>query len=294
MQSGWFSIEDDLGLTPVHVGSLSPSSLPALSHAVANHRADVNSLSALTGATPLHVACAPFRYTGSRAARQVATAFKHGGASAGGSTGGGAGRRSGAGGSSPSSGSGSAGDGGAAASADDPAGNLATVEFLLKRGADPRVKNSDGDTALHDACRGADPRVVRALKRKGAVVGAVNNRGMAAIHVAAGAGGSGVLEAILADAADLDAGDDAGMTPLHHACMVSFHGVLGGLFHLLKKRSSRNFFFLFFEKKIFPTSFLSLSLQYNIPPGSLSGKRQDSYQCRCESRRAELGRQDAV
>ncbi len=67
-------------------------------------------------------------------------------------------------------------------------GNSATVGLLLSKGADPRVSDSLGVTALHQAASAGDVESVRLLLAKGADVNALDKRGDSALMGAAAIG----------------------------------------------------------------------------------------------------------
>lgn len=72
-------------------------------------------------------------------------------------------------------------------------GNSATVALLLSKGADPRLSDSLGVTALHQAAHAGDVESIRLLLAKGADVNALDKKGDSALM---GAAGHGSLEAV--------------------------------------------------------------------------------------------------
>jgi hemoglobin len=110
------------------------------------------------------------------------------------------------------------------------AGSLATVESLLRLGADPNATDGGGHTPLYCAgneCKSGGGEVVRALVRGGANVNA--NGGVkrcTALHVAARRGNVEVAAALLDCGADIEARDTHGDTPLRRAVNCRKTGVV--------------------------------------------------------------------
>jgi ankyrin repeat protein len=102
------------------------------------------------------------------------------------------------------------------------AGDVPTVELLLRLGADPNVTDDGGHTPLYSVAnqsraRGA-PDVVRALVRAGARVDARDGvKHCTALHMAARRGNVEVAEALLESGAELEVRDSLGETPLRRA-----------------------------------------------------------------------------
>jgi hypothetical protein len=66
------------------------------------------------------------------------------------------------------------------------ADSVEMIEFLLSRGADVRLRNTDGETALHIAAYGGRPDIVRALINAGANVNALDKKHFwSPLHLAA-------------------------------------------------------------------------------------------------------------
>ena len=102
------------------------------------------------------------------------------------------------------------------------AGNLATVELLLRLGADPNARDQAGHTPLYSVgneCSAAGGgSVVRALVQAGANVDAHDGvKHSTALHMAARRGNVDVAEALLDCGADMEARDSKGETPLRRA-----------------------------------------------------------------------------
>ena len=102
------------------------------------------------------------------------------------------------------------------------AGDVDTLELLLRLGSDPNVTTAGGHTALYcvgNECRSpAGPAVVRALVRAGARVDACDGvKHCTPLHMAARRGNKGVAEALLDCGASIEARDSLGDTPLRRA-----------------------------------------------------------------------------
>jgi len=102
------------------------------------------------------------------------------------------------------------------------AGNLTTVELLLRLGAEPDITDAGGHTPLYclaNECKvrgGAN--VVRALVEAGASVDARDGvKHCTALHMAARRGNVEVAEALLDCGAGIEARDSLGDTPLRRA-----------------------------------------------------------------------------
>jgi truncated hemoglobin YjbI len=102
------------------------------------------------------------------------------------------------------------------------AGIVATVELLLRLGADPNATNGGGHTPLY--CVGNEcgvaggGSVVRALVHSGANVNARDGvKHCTALHMAARRGNAEVAEALLDCGADIEARDSLGDTPLRRS-----------------------------------------------------------------------------
>lgn len=93
----------------------------------------------------------------------------------------------------------------------------ALVALLFSRGADLKVKNNRGDTALHAAAN-TDADTVRMLVEKGVDYNAVNKEGKTALILAVDTGNKDVVVTLLS-IADINSGaaDTDGWTALHFA-----------------------------------------------------------------------------
>ena len=95
------------------------------------------------------------------------------------------------------------------------------LEVLFSVGADPNIKNKEGNTALHEATLGEDEEVALLLIQSGADVNAVNNEGLTPLWGAAAMGLPRVVSALLKRGANPNVRTE-GMTPLHMATGISF------------------------------------------------------------------------
>jgi len=91
------------------------------------------------------------------------------------------------------------------------------VELLLRHGADPNVRDSAGNTALHRAAENGVTDVVAVLLRYGADPNARNKEGRTPLHVAAERCRRDVVELLLRHGADPNARSARGATPLYYA-----------------------------------------------------------------------------
>jgi uncharacterized protein len=94
-------------------------------------------------------------------------------------------------------------------------GHRATVEFLLKNGADVKTaaRNAQKVTALHGAVARRDGEIVKMLLDAGADPNARQERGFAPLHDAAANGNAVLVELLLEHGARADAKADDGKTP---------------------------------------------------------------------------------
>jgi len=93
-------------------------------------------------------------------------------------------------------------------------GRVASLHFLLSRGADVR-----GDwKALHFAVQYRSPDTVPLLLAAGTPIDIRDDEGLTALHRAARSSDAGMVALLLGEGADPNAADAAGRTPLHVAC----------------------------------------------------------------------------
>ncbi|CAH1241010.1 ANK2 [Branchiostoma lanceolatum] len=102
-------------------------------------------------------------------------------------------------------------------------GDIEKVRRGLEEGVNVNDEDSDGATALHQACRWGHDRVVELLIKNGADL----NRGNTALKDACGFGQVKVVELLIKNGADLNVTDKAGITALHQACIGGHDEVVG-------------------------------------------------------------------
>lgn len=104
-----------------------------------------------------------------------------------------------------------------AATRDSYSGRLDAVRLLLANGADPRLPDPQGDTALHHAASTRDPAVSQALLDAGADPNAQDGQGQSPLARALLAGNGSVAELLLARGAD----PNRGRLPALHAAVLA-------------------------------------------------------------------------
>lgn len=86
------------------------------------------------------------------------------------------------------------------------------VKALLERGADPKLADADGDTALHGAAQRGNPKLAEMLLAKGANPNAKNKVGGTPLMWAGTYGHQDVARVLLEKGADATLKDEDGMT----------------------------------------------------------------------------------
>lgn len=103
-------------------------------------------------------------------------------------------------------------------------GNMKSVKFLLKKGADIECKDVRGCTPLYKAIsEGTHPEVVDFLLVNGANI-EVKFNGRTLLHMACERGNLKIVKSLLKKGADIESKNCGGCTPLHWACnFFNFH-----------------------------------------------------------------------
>ncbi len=96
-------------------------------------------------------------------------------------------------------------------------GRANEVGLLIRRGADPNVRDKQGMTPLHYAAYRGDAACAKALLKGGADPNAKDSIGMTPLHDAAYAGHAGFVKVLLNGGAAVSPRDKWGNTPLHYA-----------------------------------------------------------------------------
>ncbi len=117
------------------------------------------------------------------------------------------------------------------------AGDVASMRFLLAKGADPNSKSAAGVTALMAASglgwvlnqtyTESEESLLEAVKlciEKGADVNTSTSTGVTAVHAAANRGLNHIIELLAQHGANLDAKDSQGRTPVNYAEGVRLSG----------------------------------------------------------------------
>ena len=93
---------------------------------------------------------------------------------------------------------------------------METLKVLIKRGADPSLKSSNGSTALHFAARRGNDQITELLLGHAKVdVNAKDLSLMSPLHLACISGNADMVKMLLDKGADLRAKTNELMTPLH-------------------------------------------------------------------------------
>lgn len=97
---------------------------------------------------------------------------------------------------------------------------IATVNLLLKSGANPNQVTVDGDSILHEAAAGSiDVKILRSLIKHGADPRITNKMGCSALHIAAFHGRTDVVQVLIRAGADVNHRDRHSQGPL--TCAIS-------------------------------------------------------------------------
>ncbi|XP_058042054.1 BRCA1-associated RING domain protein 1 isoform X1 [Ahaetulla prasina] len=96
-------------------------------------------------------------------------------------------------------------------------GNLSAVECLLKKGADPNIKDNAGWTPLHEACNHGHKQIVELLIRHGALLNVTGYQNDMPLHDAAKNGHIEIVELLLLHGASRDVVNIFGHKPVDYA-----------------------------------------------------------------------------
>jgi len=113
-------------------------------------------------------------------------------------------------------------------------GRKEIVALLMASGADPKIRDGNGDMPIHYAARSGSVEIVKLFLEKGIGVGIADDHGRTALYQAAGRGHAPLVAFLLDQGAALNAPDQWGFTALHQASLR------GGLevFNLLVARGA--------------------------------------------------------
>uniref|UniRef100_A0A8C8LPW2 E3 ubiquitin-protein ligase MIB2 n=1 Tax=Oncorhynchus tshawytscha TaxID=74940 RepID=A0A8C8LPW2_ONCTS len=100
-------------------------------------------------------------------------------------------------------------------------GHMEVVLVLLQANSSIKVKDEDGDTALHYTAE-----IARLLLSKGANVNLLNNSMCTALHIAVNKGFTDVVRVLSEHLADINVQDSYGDTPLHDAIAKDFRNII--------------------------------------------------------------------
>src|SRR6266478_106662 len=96
-------------------------------------------------------------------------------------------------------------------------GHKKITPLLLREGAHVDIRDSEGATPLHRACRAGNLDVVRLLLTHGADIHAQNEKQEFPLHFAAGEGEADICCLLIDEGANVNCKDNQGWSPLHSA-----------------------------------------------------------------------------
>ncbi|KAL9961124.1 hypothetical protein ACROYT_G030015 [Oculina patagonica] len=94
---------------------------------------------------------------------------------------------------------------------------LQAVEYLLKKGADPSLKDNDGWNLLHAASQGGNPVIIELMLSHVPSIDSITNKGSTALMIAARHDKLQAVKCLLAKGANPSLEDNNGWNLLHHA-----------------------------------------------------------------------------
>jgi len=92
--------------------------------------------------------------------------------------------------------------------------NLAAMRWLLAMGAGPKVRDKNGTTMLHTACRSGSCLIVQELVKNGLPLDTIDSAGWTPLHVAAAMGRRDITLLLLRVRANIMAKNRSGLTPV--------------------------------------------------------------------------------
>mmetsp|Transcript_18933 Transcript_18933/g.47822 ORF Transcript_18933/g.47822 Transcript_18933/m.47822 type:complete len:262 (-) Transcript_18933:169-954(-) len=101
-------------------------------------------------------------------------------------------------------------------------GSMNALRFLLSDGADAKITDEVGRTALHVAVRKGRVDMISVLVGGGCEVNAKDKHGYTPLHLAAASGNAAIAWKLLELGAEVEATDCEGKTPMHVACCGSY------------------------------------------------------------------------
>ena len=147
------------------------------------------------------------------------------------------------------------------------------MEYLIEKGADPNVKNLEGNTPMHNVTWSDSVRSVDILCNAGGNVNTLNNRGLTPLMMAIKKNKTDLMKAFLKNKADLSIADNEGKTALHYAAIAGYGNVVdelivnGADIHAKdqKGRTPAHFAVYHGNKKIADNFFKNGASKKNIP-----------------------------
>ncbi len=149
----------------------------------------------------------------------------------------------------------------------------AIMECLIENGADPNVKNLDGNTPMHNVTWSDSVRSVDILCNAGGNVNIKNNSGLTPLMMAIKKNKTEIMLAFLENNADVSIADKSGKTALHYAAIAGYGDIVDELIkndadiHAKDKkgRTPAHFAVYYGNKKIADNFFASGASKENIP-----------------------------